>query len=106
MTGREYAMMTRGRDIVPHEVVDVLSNKTLVVREMICDLSPQWRPRMVMGQCINQDEQAWEISPDEKAVPFRIRWSQKHGWRDREGHSFKLGGEPLRWHRYDRIGGD
>lgn len=105
MSGRDYAMKISETDIVPHEVVELMSHRTLVIREMACDLDAGWRPRMILGHCVNQDQQVWAIAPDERAIPFKIRWSKHFGWRDREKNSYKLGGEPLRWHRYDKIGG-
>ena len=93
------------KDIVPHEVIDVLSHRTMVIREMICDLCSGWKPEMIMGHCINQDEQEWTIAVDEKALPFRIRWSKKYGWRDSAGNVYRLGSEPIRYHRFEKLGG-
>lgn len=105
MNSRQYAMKETEGDIVPHEVIDVLSHRTLVIREMACDLANGWRPRMIMGHCVNQDLQEWTIAPDDKAVLFRIRWSKHYGWRDNSKNVYRLGSEPIRWHRYERIGG-
>lgn len=105
MNTREYAMRESEKGIRPHEVLRVLSHRTLEIREMACDLANGWRPRWIMGHCVNQDEQEWTIAPDPQAVTFRIRWSKKYGWRDREGNVYRLGSEPARWHRYDKLGG-
>jgi hypothetical protein len=100
-----YAMLEGESDIIPHEVIEIISDRTLVVRTMACDLAGGWLPRMVLGFCVNQGEQVWEIKPDPQAVPFRIRLSYKHGWRDRHGNRFVMAREPRRWHRYGKLTG-
>ena len=103
---RQFAILETERDIRPFEVVDVVSDVTLMLREMACDLKPGWRPRYIMGRCMNEDEQDWIIAPDLRAVPFRIRWSPKlRQWRDTHKNVYRFTDQPLRWHSFEKIGG-
>jgi hypothetical protein len=100
-----YALKETETDLYPYEVLEIRTDRIMILREMVCDLANGWRPRWIMGHCVNQDEQDWEITPDEKAIQFPIRYTKKHGWRDSNGNVYTFTDEPRRWHCFHKLGG-
>ena len=102
---QKYANRYTERDILPFEVMDFVSPSELIICEMSCDLLPGWKPRMVMGHCLNESEQRWHIESDEEALLFRIRLNQVGEWKDANGNVYELAENPMRFHRFSFIGG-
>ena len=92
-------------DINPYEVVRVISDKTIEVREMDAERDPSWTPVFHPGgfsaHCSNQHEQKWFITsnPDNRVV--RIRLQKSGDWKDAQGRKFRLGDEPVRFYDYN-----
>ena len=97
---KPYANRRNERDVIPFEVVAEVSDKTVVVREMICDRAPDGRPVIVMLQCLNNDDQEWLITSDPKGLSFKIRLQKNGKWKDAQGNYYTLDDEPQRWHRF------
>lgn len=95
-----YANRRDERDVIPFEVVSEISEKTLLVRDMICDLSRDWKPLIVMMQCVNNDDQEWSIVPDPNGLSFKIRLQKDGKWKDAQGNRYTLDDRPERWHRF------
>lgn len=95
-----YANRRSEQDVIPFEVVEEISEKTLLVRDMICDRDPAWKPVIVMLQCVNNEEQNWLISSDPDGLAFRIRRQKDGKWRDAHGNLYTLDERPERWHRF------
>ena len=91
-------------DIDPFEVVKVVSDKTLEIREMVAErdesVKLDWAMGGFAGHCINQRDQKWHITSDETAPVIRIRWG-KHGWQDAHGRSFRLSHKPSKFYDYN-----
>ena len=70
-------------DITPYEIVRVISDKTIEVREMNAEIDPTWKPDFVpggfAGTVTNNESQRWIITSDPTARVLRIRLSKK-GW--------------------------
>jgi len=99
-----FANQYKERDVFPFEIVEPTSDVSVVIREMAADLDRGFKPRLLVGHCINEDEQVWHIKPDERALPFRIR-KNKHGqWKDTNGNVYRLSAQPLRWHQWSQFG--
>lgn len=96
----KYANRRGELDVIPFEVVEEISEKTLVVSDMICELSPDWRPKIIMLQCINNEEQRWSITPDPSGLAFKIRRQKDGKWKDAQGNYYTLDDAPERWHRF------
>lgn len=93
-------------DIYPYEVVEVISSKTLVVRQMDSELDPNWNPIVTaggfFGHCTNNDSQQWVMKSDVSNPTKRIRWSvAKNRWQDACGSRFILENMPKRKHDYN-----
>lgn len=100
---KPYANRQGDADVIPFEVVEAVSSVTLVVRDMIYDLDPAFKPRIIMSQCINNEDQEWKIQPDPKGLTFRIRLLKGGKWKDVAGNHYELADEPKRWHRFGLL---
>ena len=91
-------------DVYPYEIVRVVSDKTLEVREMKAIRDPNWKPEIIpggfSGHCTNQDEQRWIIESDFDRPVRRIRLGKK-GWKDKYGSRFSLSEKPRKFHDYN-----
>ena len=100
----KYANHLGYSDIDPYEVIRVVSDKTLEVREMHCERDESVKLEFHVGgfsaHCSNQRDQNWFITPDEQGRVFRIRLG-KNGWKDAHGRRFALGDEPVKFYDYN-----
>jgi hypothetical protein len=91
-------------DINPFEVVRVISDKTIEVREMDAQrdesVQLEWAPGGFAGHCVNQRDQKWFIASNPSNPVIRIRLGVK-GWRDRHGRRFDLSDKPVRFYDYN-----
>lgn len=91
-------------DVNPYEVVKVISDKTIEVREMDSEKDPSWVPNWHVGgfagHCSNQQEQKWFIKSNAENPVVRIRLG-KQGWKDKNGRKFGLSAEPIRFYDYN-----
>lgn len=100
---KPYANRIMDRDVIPFEVVEMVSSITLVVRDMICDLDSSFKPHIFMSQCINNDDQVWTIRPDPEGLCFKIRYLKNRRWKDATGNYYELADEPKRWHQFGLL---
>lgn len=74
-------------DAYPYEVVEAVSDKTVVVRSMKSTLDPTWKPEMHVGgfaaHCSNQRSQRWIHESDENGSTITIRRKRKPKTRKR-----------------------
>jgi len=91
-------------DVNPYEVVKVISDKTIEVREMDSEKDPSWVPDWHVGgfagHCSNQQEQKWFIKSNTENPVVRIRLG-KQGWKDKHGRKFGLSEQPVRFYDYN-----
>ena len=91
-------------DVYPFEVVKVVSDKTIEIREMDAErdesVKLEWAPGGFAGHCINQRDQKWFIKSNPENPVIRIRLS-KQGWKDRHGRKFGLSEKPVRFYDYN-----
>ena len=92
-------------DIEPYEVVRVVSDKCVEVRRMKCEELPwerEFYPGGFFGHTANQREQKWEITPDEEAATFKVRWSEANETWQRGKHiAFRMADEPRKFYDYN-----
>jgi hypothetical protein len=100
---KPFANRVTDRDIIPFEVVEMISSITLVVRDMASDLDSSFRPHVFMSQCLNNEDQSWTITPDPKGLSFRIRYLKSGRWKDAAGNYYELADEPRRWHQFGLL---
>lgn len=100
-----YANQYGYSDVTPYEVVRVISDKTIEVREMDAErdesVKLEWAPGGFAGHCINQRDQKWFITSNESNPVIRIRLSAKKGWQDKHGRRFGLSDKPVRFYDYN-----
>lgn len=70
-------------DVNPFEVVKVISDKTIEVREMDSEKDPSWVPNWHVGgfagHCSNQQEQKWFIKSNAENHWFASVWARTAG---------------------------
>ena len=91
-------------DVTPFEVVKVISDKTIEVREMDAERDEsvrlEWLPGGFAGHCVNQRDQKWCITSNESNPVIRLRLNKK-GWQDKHGRRFGLSDKPVRFYDYN-----
>ena len=93
-------------DIYPCEVVNVISDKTIEVRDMDADLDPSFNPEFEIGGfsgvCTNQNEQRWIYKSRPDFPIFRVRYSKaKNCWKDKNGNRFRMSEVPVKFYDYN-----
>ena len=100
----KYANHYSYTDIDPFEVVRVVSDRTLEIREMNTDRDDSVALEFHVGgfaaHCSNQRDQKWIITSDTSNKVIRIRLG-KGGWRDAHGRKFALSEQPHKFFDYN-----
>ena len=98
----EYANMSGYSDVKPFEIVRVISDKTIEIREMDAERG-EWKPEIISGgfagHYVNQDDQVWNIKSNEANPVIRAR-RNKDGWKSSYGKHF-LSTQPSKFHDYN-----
>ena len=101
----KYANHIAYSDVNPFEVVKVISDKTIEIREMDAVEDRSVKMNFVPGGfsaiCTNIREQKWNITSNPSNSVFRIRLSKKNGWKDAHGRRFQLGDAPRKFYDYN-----
>lgn len=88
-------------DVTPFEIVRVISDSTIEVREMDAKLADGEKPEFIVGgfagHCTNQHALKYDITSNPANRVIRIRKS-KRGWAK---GSFRLSNEPVRFYDYN-----
>ena len=100
----QYANQYGYSDVYPFEVVKVISDKTIEVREMDAErdesVKLEWVAGGFAGHCVNQRDQKWNITSNPENRVIRIRLG-KQGWKDKHGRKFGLSDKPTRFYDYN-----
>ena len=100
----QYANQYGYSDVYPFEVVKVISDKTIEVREMDAErdesVELKWVAGGFAGHCVNQRYQKWHITSNPENRVIRIRLG-KQGWKDKHGRKFGLSDKPTRFYDYN-----
>ena len=101
----KYANHLGYSDVNTFEVVNVVSDKTIEVREMNTVRDDSIKLEFHVGgfsaHCSNQRDQKWTITSDETAPVIRIRLSKNKGWKDKYGRRFQLADQPVKFYDYN-----
>ena len=85
----QFANLYGYSDVYPYEVVRVISDKTIEVREMKVSSDPAWKPNMIPGgfaaHCTNQLDQTWIIESDPSIATMRVRKRKDGKWYSKMG---------------------
>ena len=100
-----YANQYGWSDVNPFEVVKIISDKTIEVREMDAErdesVKLDWAPGGFAGHCINQRDQKWFITSNEQNPVVRIRLSKTGVWKDKHGRKYGLSDKPVKFYDYN-----
>lgn len=92
-------------DAIAFEVVNVVSEKTICVRQLHAELSNDFKPRFVVGgfggNCENNHEQTWNFSSDPTEPVIRIRLNNAGKWKDIDGNSYRPTEKPVAFHDFN-----
>lgn len=93
-------------DVNPYEVVRVISDKTIEIREMDAERDESVKLEFHVGgfsaHCSNQRDQKWFIKSNEENSIVRIRFSKRtNTWKDKHGRKFFLSNEPVKFYDYN-----
>jgi len=100
----QYANQFGYSDVEPFEVVRVISEKTIEVREMDAERDNSVKLDFHVGgfsaHCSNQRDQKWVITSNPTNPVVRIRFG-KQGWKSADGRRFKLADAPRKFYDYN-----
>lgn len=92
-------------DVNPFEVVRVVSDKTVEVREMDAERDDSVKLEFHVGgfsaHCANQRDQKWFITSNPSNPILRIRLSKTGVWKDKHGRRFGLSDKPIKFYDYN-----
>lgn len=92
-------------DVNPYEVVKVISDKTIEVREMDAERDDSVKLEFHVGgfsaHCSNQRDQKWFITSNDSNPVVRIRLSKSGAWKDKHGRKFGLSDQPVKFYDYN-----
>lgn len=92
-------------DVNPFEVVRVVSDKTVEVREMDAKRDDSVKLEFHVGgfsaHCANQRDQKWLITSNPSNSILRIRLSKTGVWKDKHGRRFVLSDKPIKFYDYN-----
>lgn len=100
----KFANLIGYSDITPYEVLRVISDKTIEIREMKSELDPSWKPEMIPGgfsaHTVNNSEQKWVITPNVEGLVVRARLQKNGKWKSAMGEH-RLSTAPRRFYDYN-----
>ena len=93
-------------DWYPFEVVEVRTERLIVVRAMKSELDPSWKPDFHVGgfcgHTANNHSQRWNCTSDENAVNIKVRWHEAKGrWGIGTHRRFYCDHAPRKFHDYN-----
>lgn len=100
----KYANLHGYTDIYPYEVIRVISDKTIEIREMKSELDPSWKPEMIPGgfaaHCTNNRDQVYTYSSNDQVKTIRMRKHKDGRWYSAFGRHV-LSDTPKRFYDYN-----
>lgn len=100
-----YANQYGWSDVNPFEVVKVISDKTIEVREMDAERDDSVKLEFHVGgfsaHCSNQHDQKWLITSNPSNDVIRLRLSKTGAWKDKHGRKYGLSDKPVKFYDYN-----
>jgi len=105
-------------DVNPYEVIRVVSDKCIEIREMSAE-KIKWDMKIYQGgfshHVANQDKQKWDITSNNNAKVIKIRFNksgtifcgttkrhvQNYIWKDSFGNKYHLSDKPIKFYDYN-----
>ena len=102
---KAYANHIGYSDVNPYEVIRVVTDKTIEIREMTAErddsVKMEFHPGGFSAHCSNQHNQKWFIKSDETAPIQRIRLHKNGTWKNKHGQRFSLNDQPVKFYDYN-----
>ncbi len=100
----KFANMIGYSDVTPYEVVRIVSDKTIEIREMKATLIEGWKPDMIAGgfsaHCANNGTQEYTYESDPEAQVIRARLNKNGKWKSVYGEH-RIADKPKRFYDYN-----
>jgi hypothetical protein len=100
----KFANLIGYSDIVPFEVVRVISEKTVEIREMNATIVDGWKPEIMvggfLGHCTNNNTQEYTYSTREDSPVIRARLQKNGKWKSIHGEH-RMSDKPKRFYDYN-----
>ncbi len=91
-------------DTEPCEVVRVVSDKCMEIRDMDATLRAEWKPNTkaggFMGHTVNNGGE-WDIVSNASNEIIRIRLQKNGQWKDASGNRYKMADAPRRFYDFN-----
>ena len=103
MTTQRYANYYSYTDVTPYEVIRVVSEKCIEIREMDAEKDQSVKTGFTVGgfSAHSDNVQKWNITINESNPVIRIRANKKKGWADKHGRRFRLSDTPTYFYDYN-----
>jgi hypothetical protein len=93
-------------DVIPYEVVRVISEQTVEIREMSATLDPSWKMESTPGgfcrHVSNQDSQRWIIASEPSNPVIRARRTKRGTWNAKGARGVLIAADkPTRFYDYN-----
>ena len=98
-----YANLHLYSDVVPYEIVRVVSDKTIEIRRMNAerlDFKPEFVPGGFSAHCVNNQQQNYEYRSDVESPVIRARRHKNGDWVSVYGRH-QLSDRPFRFYDYN-----
>ena len=99
----KFANLYSYTDITPYEVIRVISEKTIEIRQMKATLAEDWKPEMIVGgfaaHCTNNHTQRYTYETNSEASVIRARLHKNGKWKSAYGEH-RLSNEPKAFYDY------
>lgn len=100
----QYANHHGYTDVTPYEVVRVISDKTIEIREMNATLVEGWKPEFTPGgfaaHCLNNYDQSYNYFSSPESPVIRARKHKNGKWKSKFGEHI-LSDKPLKFYDYN-----
>lgn len=100
----KFANMIGYSDVTPYEVVRIVSDKTIEIREMKATLIEGWKPNMIPGgfsaHCANNGTQEYNYESNPEAQVIRARLNKNGKWKSAYGEH-RISDKPKRFYDYN-----
>lgn len=100
----KYANLYGYTDIIPYEVVRIISNKTIEIRQMGYKLAEDWKPEMIPGgfaaHCTNNNTQRYTFETNKDSIVIRARLHKNGKWKSAFGEH-RLSDVPVAFYDYN-----
>ena len=118
MITQKYANHYSYTDVNPYEIVRIVSEKCIEIREMNAE-KIKWDMKVIQGgfshHVVNQEKQKWNITSNENAPIFKIRLNKSgtifcsttrnhvpnYIWKDSHGNKYHLSDNPVKFYDYN-----